>query len=944
MPQKTLALIAGLALLAAVAFLAGSALWSSDEIPVVTWSADDEVELPPDPSEDAELPVGEAPRRTERIAGGESPGATETADRMAMRLHGRVVDAFAAPVSGARVWLEFGRGGPRDRGGRARAVPDPVVTGADGGFAFQGELFRNLRVVLHVLHADFAPGQFDRDLGEGRADLPLGDLVLQRGGIVRGRVTDLGGFAIPGAEVQLQPEGRNPLRWMRNREQVLSPLASDRNGGFTFAHVAAGEWRVTAVAKGHQHGQSAQFEAADGVAVDLEDIRLGPGHELSGFVRDIGGRPIAAAEVTLRQGRGRDFRARTDAAGRFRLEHLPATAMRLAVQQDGYLEHEQEGVDPSQHTLPLQITLQDGLQIRGRVTDAVTGQPVTHFAVRAQRVRGLPRSEAADAERAIAAVLEELRRSGADSATMQAHMEEVRRRFGEQAARAPGRRGPGERDGGGAAWTWNADVGRPGQHPDGRFAATGLQEGVYRVLVHSPEHMRWSSAELELRLGAPAPDLAIALERGLAVRGSVVDAADRPVAGARVELRSVDDNGGAGPERDGGRDGVRQLARQWFASGIAVAEARTDAAGRFALEHAPAGRFRVTAAAQGHDTDASEPFDLTADVAGLRLVLGALGELAGTVLGLPPERAAEARVFAMQLQARVGVLRGLRPMVPVAADGTYRFEDLAPGPYLVRAFVGSPAEVMRELMGGPGGSVPSADVVVRAGERAQLDVRVELPQTGTVAGTVTDNGQPAAGYRVALQPADGNTPEAPFGRTWRRLDDTTDPAGRYSVRDVPAGSYQLTVSRERQGLPLLRQPVFVVADGETALDLPVASGRIRGTVTGPEGGAVLQGTAWFLPGLTEPPADLAAWRRTNPTANARLQSGSFASAALPPGSYLVVVHAPGRAPTSAIASVAAGTEAQVVLAIGAPDAGASPGGNGSPGPPSPGGNNRRGRD
>ena len=411
--------------------------------PVMQWEADDEVEgADQEQAEPATAETGEIERTEAEL----TPGAPALADeaRVDALLRGRVVDKFNAPVAGAQVWLEIGRSrqqaggrggrdrGGRDRGGRSRRIPEPVVTNEEGLFAFQGQAFQNLRVSLQVKSDKHAVGLFEKDVGDIRADQPgvaevevaLGDLQLKSGGLVRGRVTDLAGNAVLDAEVKMEPDFRNRLRWQRNRDELLPATTTDANGYYSYENVPEGRFAVTVLAKMHTPGRSEGFDVAEDAVVEVPDIALGPGYEVTGIVVDARGEPIAKASVRLRAslsrnaqpdsggrerggrdrggrdrgGRfsfrgmaelgGRDNRTETDEEGKFFVEHLPGSLMELRVKAKGFLEHEADEIDPKL-AQPIYVTMQDGLRITGLV-QTPDGLPQTTYAVEARRLRDLP--------------------------------------------------------------------------------------------------------------------------------------------------------------------------------------------------------------------------------------------------------------------------------------------------------------------------------------------------------------------------------------------------------------------------------------------------------------------------------------------------------------------------------------------------------------------------
>jgi protocatechuate 3,4-dioxygenase beta subunit len=995
MRQQSIALFVGALILLAVGALVLPQWFADDAPPLVRWQAQDEIEVPDEGAANGDVESAGFERTV--VEASDAPlRAGDDEARVEVLLRGRVVDRYRQPVAAARVWLDFARGsqrgGPAGQRGRQRRVPDPVQTDREGQFAFQGQAFANLRVSLQVAHPDHAAGLFEKDLGQIDVEADVGDLVLQTGGELLGRVTDLEGNGIADAAVRLQPENGNAMRWVRDRDNLLAELRTDGNGFFRHGHAPAGDWTAVATAPRHTEGRSPTFAVEDDRSLTLDDIRLGPGFEVTGYVRDVQGKPIARAEVTMRgemrggrgdrgdrgerQGRtapdearaalGREHRATTDVDGRFALDHLPGVPMRLEARADGYLDALQEGVDVTQVTQPIAVTLQDGLRIAGTVLDGVDGAPVTRFAVRAIRLRGLPAPGAVAAENELAGLFARMRAEGLDDAARQqlrARIEQVRAttadaRRGGRPAGGPGGPGAGNRGDGGR----QNDLGRAERHPDGTFVATGLQEGIYEVQIQSPDHARFRSEEIELRLHASPPALTARLDRGVFVAGVVLDANGEPVRGARVELRGAGGersaDGAARGRRGRGEDAGgpgREFLRQ-FAAAVATLDATTDAEGVFVVQHAVRGTYTLRASARGHDDAATEPFELSADRSGFELRLGALGSLAGRVLGLQPSELAEARVAAVPIgdpsnggwplgRGRGG--NGPFDAVAVQLDGTYRIAELAPGAYLVRAWIGSPQELMRELAPQFFDNSLAADVTVRAGEAASLDVAVTRPQIGTVSGTVLHNGAPATGFQVELARADDGAADAGsrdprtggrgegggrglMNAMRRSFQATVAASGQFTIRDVPAGAYRLRVQTARRTGALHEEPVQVTANGTVTLQIHVSSSVVEGTLTRDDGDAAeLLGTAWLLPDATSIPENFGAWVREHEASSTRVRAGKFRFDSVRAGSYLLVAMINGRDRTSVPLQIA-GIGAQTVSIAAGKVASAPPGGGAAP--------------
>lgn len=953
MQKTTITLLAGALLLVAGGGVILTQLFADPATPLVRWHTDDEVEVPLEPADPSAADAfGDAMAERSAVALADPPAGND--ERVDVRLRGRVVDQFRRPVAAATVWLDFGRGGGRGRAAvdnRQRRVPDPVQTDAEGRFAFAGQTFRTLRVSLQVAHARFAPGLFDQDVGAVAAEVDLGDLMLRNGGEVRGRVTDLDGNGVPGAQLELQAENGNPLRMLRDRERLLPTFTTDQNGFFRRPHLAAGDWSLTATAKRHTEGRSPVFVVEDDQAVEIEDIRLGPGYELTGTVMSVRGEAIAKATVVLQAsapnrpagGRGpnpagREHRATTDDAGRFAFEHLPGASMRLRAEAAGFLELRQQDLDPTLGQ-PLHLTLQDGLRIEGVVRDG-DGVPVPRFAVRAVWLRGLPLPGQTPLDPQ--SVLAQLQSGSLDEgmrAQLRNQFEQLRGTM--QGAREAFNRGGGR--GGDGGREGQRDLGRPEDHPDGRFVVTGLQEGVYELHVQSPDHARLRTAELELRSGAAPPRLSLTLDQGIYVAGVVLDHDGEPVRGANVELRApgaFEGDGGRG-QRPAGQAGIdaNGLAREFLraATGMQLSlETTTDRDGVFVLKHVPRGTWRLQARARGHAAAETEALVLTSDRSGLELRLGALGAIVGTVRGLRTDEAGTARVAAIQVNAGgrggIGAIMGRGrgggegpfQSATVNADGSYRLEGLVPGDYVVRSWIGSPQDLMRELMPRFADGSLQPDAVVRAAAETPLDLVLSRPQLGIVAGNVRHNGTAASGFRVELVRADDGAANEQggwqgrgrgamaFGRT---LQATVAPSGRFQIANVPAGGWRLRVQAGRRAGVLHEEPVQVVADVTVEVDVLLLTSSLQGRVTLPDGGdpASLHGRVSLLPGLTAMPPDPAAWQRANGGFDARLQAGAFQFENVKQGSYLLVVSPRGREP-AALPVVLSGDQSVTVVA------------------------------
>src|SRR5262245_41748580 len=132
MRQATVLTVLVVGLAATVALLVVPSLFGSPAAPTATWDTKDEIAVATadavDPAEAALSPADQA--REMLLAGADDEGLGE---RTKVLLRGRVVDRFHQPVREARIWLDFGRGGPRlERGPQPPPPgPEPAPAGAE---------------------------------------------------------------------------------------------------------------------------------------------------------------------------------------------------------------------------------------------------------------------------------------------------------------------------------------------------------------------------------------------------------------------------------------------------------------------------------------------------------------------------------------------------------------------------------------------------------------------------------------------------------------------------------------------------------------------------------------------------------------------------------------------------------------------------------------------
>lgn len=753
-------------------------------------------------------------------------GTTDAAQILTLR--GRVVDALAQPIASATVSLEL-RGTDRER------MRKPMTTATDGTFAFRGPLRPRQAVSVLAMHAEYAPSLVDREVPAAgdEKELALGDIVLGRGATVRGSVILAGGSPATGADVQLSWESGSRVLWSTPIRERMQARAADGTGTFMFTHVPPGGFRIVAVAPRRIAAMSDSFLVAEAAQVTVPPIVLQPGCLLTGTVTDRRGKAIEKATVTVThlERAGPQLRAVTDASGSFELDNLPPLPSNVRVYARGFVTQARPIDLGSQQDI--QVALEDGLRLAGRVRDAGTGAPIGAFAAQARRVRSLHSQVPAEFAEKPRAELE----------AVDAQRSPI---VGHQANVLP------------------QDPGAIAAHEGGEFVFDDLDEGVYAVDVKASDFLMARSAEVELRLGAPSPRIEVDLQRGVVLRGFVTRrAAGAGIAQARVEVMWLP------------QDTVEDRRLR----GPSIASTITEGDGRFELKNVRPGRCALRAFATGYEATIGEPLIVTTDRDGFRLELAAQAALRGHVRGIESGRESEVTVVAFATYRNIATGR-------VTADGAYRLADLKPDGYHVRAYLADSrtairrlAEALRqELVGGP-------DVVLEAGDERELDLDLVVVPIGDLRGVVRVNGAPGSGHQIRLVSETGALREP--ARFVPTMQQQIEADGSFAFRAVEAGRYELAVvSIARDRIELRRQPIAVLPGVTTTVAVDVAVASLVGEVVAPEDGQPVDGMIRLQPReLAElPPSEAPQDRRE---IAARVRGGRFRVDVLPVGSFTV---------------------------------------------------------
>jgi hypothetical protein len=275
---------------------------------------------------------------------------------------------------------------------------------------------------------------------------------------------------------------------------------------------------------------------------------------------------------------------------------------------------------------------------------------------------------------------------------------------------------------------------------------------------------------------------------------------------------------------------------------------RANAEGRYELKNLAAGRYRVTARAEGYvalqfgqrqTSEPGLPIDLKdgATFEKADFVLPKLSAVEGVVVDEFGDPAPDVEVQVAQVMFAAGARRLMpvsTPRTTRATDdrGRFRIYGLPPGEYYLLTLSG-PFNAQETRAGfavtyypGTTSAIDARPVRIDAGQDV-LGLSIPLvPSPGaTVSGRVLDtSGQPVVGSINLLQMQNGDV------RAMIQARARTEPDGAFSFRSVPYGSYVIQASGGTQGFASLRVNVDKpeVADLRLPLQQPgTARGRIE---------------------------------------------------------------------------------------------------------------------
>ncbi len=708
---------------------------------------------------------------------------------------GTVIGPQREPVVGARIALQEAQQSTSSHRMMRTMWTEPTEkegwTGTDGRFSFfdlaPGSYSIRISASGYAVHVRRA---IDVPQGPGEAD--LGELPLELGAPVEGRVTDQDGSPLEGAEVHVSEE----TFFTMGRSGEPEPEAtSDSAGMFTFASRADGETVDLEISL-----DGYVSEPVRGVAVPTHrplEVKLWQASRISGRVVDASDEPVAGAQFHTLNMRRRmrmssstsSGRTESDSDGVFVIEGVAPGEIHLVIRAEGFVASELKDlvVEPGQDLEDVIVRLERGATVLGRVTD-VNGLPVADVEVATQPT--------------------------ARSFTM--------------AGRASTRSGD-----------------------DGRYRLDGVRTGRQSIVATHADH---APVEKSFDVEAGENQLDIAFEASVEISGRIVDSLGAPIGGAHVGLSG----------------------RGRFRSDQAV---RTDSSGAFSLDFATPGTNELTADADGFAPRTEKVEVGPGGLSGVEIRLDQGAAIVGRILGLDERELAGIEVFANTRQAwAMGV---------VAADGTYRIEDLAPGKYSLSAHHQA-----------SGRSAEGTVDVVDGTPETVLDL--EFDDAGLVlTGQVLDGGEPLDSGWVTVQGVDvasGGGGEL-------------DHDGRFEINGLEEGRHTLHVMGF-SGEMVHREEIDVTRS--TDIVVRVATAQLSGHVTDATSGEPIAGAELKLESTRVSNDPMMFFGAASETTDS---NGFFRFSEASVGDYLLRVQRDGYAPSERSITVSEGIDEEVEIRL-----------------------------
>lgn len=704
----------------------------------------------------------------------------------ASKVSGVVTDgAGRAALGGVRVSL-------------GRESREWTVSDSRGNFAFS-----SLSPGTYWLVASM-PGFID-----SRIEVPVGpaaaesrSIALARTGSIEGVVLDENGKGVAGASLEANP---NPAGSFRPPRRIYPFAYSGPDGRFVIRNVPpTNELALEASRKGFAETRHSGVKVAAGEKTRGLRVTLPSGFEIAGRVANRDGGPIAGATIQATKSTPgnrpmRPFMFDPDAP------ELPATgtdgqfALRLAegsydleVRAEGYAPKRVLTVRVARGSEPLEIVLEEGMRLAGRVVTA-SGAPVADATLMLATMEAGPQGRSVSSSDGSFAfedlspgkmmlsvqkleafvmftqpvtvpdsqVIVQLPPGGNVSGRV--IDKQTKRPVTAFSAGLSGLRTAG------GAMRGGPPMMKEFRSDDGTFLLENLPVGQHQIQVSAPGYATATLSGVTVDESTPVEDLEVNLEAGVRIAGTVTGSDGASLSGVRVML-----------EDPGGRPPMGPPTMQ-----------TSDADGRYAIENIPAGEITLRFFKEGFVTE-TRTVKLAGPETRVDVRLGTGIDVTGTVVDASGRPVGEATVM---IQGSGSGGRGTSD-----GNGAFKVDGIAPGRYTIRATkTGFAPAVLRDV------DVASAG-----------PLRLVLESGGTIYGRVT-------GHNESDEVTVRATSNEGFAAS------SVDAAGNYRIEGAPVGTVTVTAGYRLSSGP--SKQIEVSSGGSYAVDLEfrddvVITGRV----------------------------------------------------------------------------------------------------------------------
>ena len=784
---------------------------------------------------------------------------------------GVVRDARQQPVAGASVSLPASAQGRPGRGAVASTVTD-----AKGNYSLTS--IRPGHYQIAVSHPGYSVSPANVSLTAGaRVQKPL---VASPRARISGTVLDDDKHAVAAASITAETVSRDPMGLPRNFRRMMAGLPQTRatfsgpDGRFSLRTDSEGDIELDAAKKGFPSGKTSALKLASGEKKSGVTITMPRGIAITGLVTDKGGKPLSGVAVTASENEGGpmpgnmrrmittairgagddDDIVRTGSDGKFTTRVKEGT-YDVIFKREGFSQKTVRAVAANATTKPIEVTLDPGVEITGRVTRA--GNSVEGVNVVAMTSDGTSMSATGPDGRFTVADLtpgaymlmlnkqdefiQQMRNVTAPAHDVNIDLPAGGRVSGHVVDKSTHQpvtsfnAGVSTARMGGGIQLDIPPMMKSFTSDDGSFSLDNVPTGTVTVVATAPGFTTARQSNVTVEEGKSADNIELALETGVRLSGHVTGSDGSPLSGVTVR-----------PDSGGG--GAMRMVRSF--GGPDASTAVTDANGDYSIDQLEPGNKSFSFTREGY-LEVTKSVDLSGREAHLDAQLSSGTHVSGVVVTDSGVPVPDADIRAASALSGSGGFRSTK----TDASGGFSFDGMAPGHYSFTA----------SKTGYADGTLNDYDV------SSNVPLKIALKTGGVIYGHVTGVA-PADMPKVSVMARNNNG----------NAEAAVDGAGNYRIEGAPTGTVRLNAELMRSfGDSRSSDPKTIdVAPGASVqVDIDFNTNTIvRGRVTR-DGSPLAGANVSFFP------TDRSGAQVAVPTDDA----GNYTASGLSDGSYSVMV-------------------------------------------------------